>query len=364
MISILKKSDDYVLNNNEFKTANGSLYGCYTEVKEISGELDSSEKYTKSSRTIITAYDSFYYNLTQSVMAKPQYDFSNEVNTTIKSSLLNVGDYLYIPFHKEDLNVNPIFRIASYLHAGKYDVAYIEPSFLSDLQVPEWFLLKYLSCGVPDNESYNNLIEIYLLQNDLSLTEFKSKLLEEYTTRLSPNLKITKGFINLALVNLSGFYTKSNRSISYRLSDFDESFNKQIILFLFSHNIKYELTSTDLIIKSYLINCLFTSDFNNYSFLNTLSPILKKQFLLYLKLFKRVIGSKIALAYVQDFLSKCGKVLSNIDQYDNQYSILTILKESEDYIRIDEGFLVPILSIEEVSHSSLLQLNIREINDN
>lgn len=364
MLAILKKSDEFILNNNEFKTANGSLYGCYTELKDVSGELDSSEKYTKPSRTVLTAYDTFHYRLNQSVMAKAQYDFSDNIHTSIKASSLNIGDYLYIPFYEEDLTINPIFRISSYLHSGKYDVAHIEPSLLSDLQVPEWFLLRYLSCGVPDNESYNDLVDIYLLQNNMSLADLKSKLLEEYTTKLSPNLKITKGFINLALVNLSGFYSKGTKSISYNLSDFDEAFNKQIVLFLFSHNIKYELTDKELVIKSHLISCLFNSDFNNYIFLNTLSPILKKHFLFYLKLFKRVIGIEVALTYVQDFLNKCGRVLSNIENYDSQYSVLNILKESEDYIKIEEGFLVPILSIEEVSHSSLLQLNIREINDN
>lgn len=364
MISILKKPDDYVLNSLVFKTANSCLYGCYTELNGIAGELDSSEKYTKDSRTILTAYDVFYFSPSQVVKAKLQYDFSDNLDTFVKGSSLTTGDYLYIPFSKEDLTVNPILRISSYLHDGKYDIAYADSSLLSELKVPEWFLLRYLSCGVPDNEAYNSLIEIYLLQNNLSVTEFKSKLLEDYTARLSPNLKITKGFINLALVNLSGFYNKNSKNISYRLDDFDEAFNKQIILFLSSHGIKYEITETDLVIKSYLVTCLFMSDFNNYSFLNTLSPILKKQVLLYLKLFKRVTGSKISLVYVQDFLNKCGKILSNIDTYDSQYSILTILKESEDYIKIDEGFLVPILSIEEVSHSSLLQLNIREINDN
>lgn len=365
MLQVLKKVEEYIFNNDEYRVAPKGLYGCYTETQTCSGELDSSEKFTKPSRTFITPFDVFHYSKTEYVNSKYQLDFSDSVQNKIRASSLNVGDYLYIPFSKEENTiVNSNFKLTPFLFQSKYNFSRIETSLLSELKVPEWFLVKYLTTGVPGNEEYHNLIEIYLLQNKLSIDEFKEKLLSEYTSNIRRNFKITKGFLNLALINLSGLYTLESCTITLKLKDFDDFFVKHILSFLNTNNIRYSLTDINLIVNSSLITGLFIKEFNNYAFLNTLPHLMKKHVLFHLKLFRSVTGKTKSLLYVQDFLKRYGCILSTLSSFDKSQSILYLLKESQDYIKTQEGFLLPILSIEDVSYSSLLQLNIREINDN
>lgn len=363
MITTLKKPNQYIFNNDTFRLASKSLYGCFTEDDLCRGELDSSDVIKKPFKTFNTNLNSFHFLDNTSVRSKFKTDYSDALYSLNEASSLVVGDFIYLPHSIQHNILQPRFNVKPYLFSSGWDISLVSDKLMKSIGVPEWFLLKYLLCGVPDNVRYNNLVDAYLLQHKITPAEFRDQLLNRYTLPFRPTVKICRGFISLALINLSGRYTKTKYKINLKLKDFEDSLIKNVVSFLDVHSVRYTFTDSELIIHSYLLCNLFEHDFNSYKFFHTLSPYHKLQVIKAIKEFNSVAGKKISLLYVQDFLKRYGEILSSISEFNSTYSILTLLKESEEYIKTEEGFLVPILSIES-NDESVLQLNIREINDN
>ena len=312
---------------------------------------------------ISTDFDSFYYFNNDSVLYK---DLFIPAVSSIRSEDLSVGDSLVLPYkHEKDLNNT--LNIKNHLYLNTYDYSFAQPDILTKYGLPPEFLKLALTTGCPDEEfykatEYNRKLDKLLI--DMGLTDVKQLsdiILKEYSNKI-PVSKITinETFLDLVYLCISNNYSLLSHT-SLKLYIYDEKMFKRIITFLHKYNIKklihndvYNLDNrtTILINSSFLFN-LFKSNFDYFDIILHLDPSKTAYLNSLLSEDNYVFSSPKSRYVVREFLYRSERLYS-MDSLGTQL----FLNSVKNYIRVPEGILIDIKSVENISGINLPLINI------
>lgn len=290
-------------------------------------------KYT-SYKTVTTFFEDFYYI----------EDFKNILFASIDKLTCEVtnnldADYTYVQIpkiNKTDLKTSYKFNLAPYL-IDLNDVQYLTDKKVYDAIYKPFYdatlVLEEYGCKTTE---------------DLVL-----KLKELYTIKLQSSVVIDTHFLDLVFEVLTNNYI-----INENLVEFKSKLALQFFI-----NLNYNVINTDngFIISSRMLLKLLESNFNNFSFLPSLSKVNSKYFLNLLNTLeyrflnvknRHILYHLKYYFYLNDILAK-----TSIDSYNNLIEFDT----KDLYIQLTDCFLLPILEISKSEKGNFIEYNLTEI---
>lgn len=259
------------------------------------------------------------------------------------------------------------FDFQDFLYLDKYDYSIGFPDIVNKYKLPKEFLYKALTTGCPDDEfpqakEYNDKLKRIL--GDLKIDseqELKIKLLDQYSN-LIPSVKkkasITKAMLDLMYLCITNNYTLLTHT-SLNLYIQDSEVFARVLSFLTKYNINKTITNSIynkrdcsvISINSSLVYNLFRNEFNNYNFILKLSKKDSEYLLSKLDDDFYSFNSKLSGQYVHEFLYRHSS-LYFLDSFDNSLSKVNRFKI------VDNGFLVPVISITKRSSSNFINISL------
>lgn len=361
MITVIKTEDCYIPHgtNNAIQIKRLSI-----DDRIISDKLYNVEDIKPTLKTtykITSLYSETYGFSNTKIKYRSLYDFSEDYNYLEKDAKnLNINeDYIYLPKFSLD-SFSSKFDISKYLYQGKYDFSIIKEEVINKLKLPSWFVFESLLHGVPEHEDYNSKLDVYLkLNNYQSSDQFRDVLIKENSVKISKNLNITNGLIDIIILVLYGQYkTSTHKKVELFIDDkILPNCLENIVLFLKKNNIHFKISnniynsSSVINISSFFIYNLITDCFNDFSIVNYFTKQQNRYFL------SRLFSTNMISFSLKSLLNCCNlqqyfyknKLLFSIEKLEDNFILTPLSKDS--YIELDEGFLIPISNIEKTEDS-------------
>ncbi len=333
--------DQYVLVNDQFKTASKLLYN-----DSVSNDLETvytnSFEYLSTVLLLRTLFKDYCSNSKVYILDS----FSNTINYTPVEEVTEL-DCLVLQKRSHIFETNSKSFVDK-LYLNKYNYSTSFTDIVDRYKLPRHYLLKALTTGCPDDEypearKWNSDLQKILDKEQLTLDEFKEKILRDYSNE--PNKKfvnVSYKLLDLIYLCINGDYELlSHTSLKLKIKDkhifenvvsllLDLNINKSIYNDIYN-NQQYSV----ILVNSSLIYNLFKSEFDNFSFILNLS----KTFSSYLYKKLNVINifslhNQLSSSYVQEFLYRFNNLYS-IDKYDKRYYTLNKVDESKYKIHSD-----------------------------
>lgn len=331
----------YYLSNNVFVLPKYVLYDDVVQSHNNTIKVSSFNS-LESIVKVDTVLDTLYLRPNESILCKESiYPTVDKV----LSDYLYTDDEVFYSYRQPTYGNNEhTFNDNLYLKNKDYSVNADE--LLYKYNLPKSFLIKALTTGCPDEENKhsvdnNNKLKLILKQLGYSEEEELRDLIIRTNSSTVPKIKISYDFLILSYYCITSSYQlRSGTKVT--INRIDDIHKQRLINLFTSLSLPIVVSTNSITVDSNLMFNLFSSEFNNYSFLLSLS----KTFSYYLfKLLKNTevfsCNHQLSLKYLQEYLYTY-KSLYTINDIDNTLSII------EDYRLNSNGFLIKVLSVQPV----------------
>lgn len=333
--------DQYVLVNDKFKTASKLLYND-SVTNDLETLYTNSFEYISTVILLKTLFKNYYVN-------DKVFILDSFSNTVIQTPVEEVTELDCLILQKRThIFESDSKSFVDKLYLNKYNYSTSFTDIVDKYKLPRHYLLKALTTGCPDDEypearKWNNDFQKILDKEQLTLEEFKEKILRDYSNE--PNKKfvnISYKLLDLIYLCINGDYELLSHT-SLKLKIKDKNVFENIVSLLIDLNINKSIYNdiynnqqySVILINSSLIYNLFKSEFDNFSFILNLSKTFSHY--LYKKLNRMssfALHNQLSSNYVQEFLYRFNSLFST-DKYNSKYYILNKIDDSKYKVHSD-----------------------------
>lgn len=354
---MIENKETFVLQSSSFKRLKNVLYEDFICSDLSSFYVNDFTKFNNGSSIykVDTSFKSYYF---QEKDAVTFIDFLTKGQVKDTVSYLSTLDLL--PIQKRDHGLlSDKIRFIDKLYLNTYDYSVSFADIVSKYKLPRGFLLKALTTGCPDNEypgaeEHNKTLNKILDDNNVTLDEFKAKLLESYSKKpQKQSLTLNYKLLDLVYLCITGNYELLSHT-TVKLKIKDKSVFENVIKFLIAidaqKTIYNDIYNTEeysiILVNSNLVHSLFKSCFNNFNFILSMSDTFTKYLLNKIKDIECFeTTNDECLAYLQEFLFRFELLYKEI-QIDN----IKYLVKDNDSIVLKDTILVKIENISKVEN--------------